>query len=153
MGRDNLPRLKYGRKSLWGLAVGGPTVDGALVTRGGARARIKNDLLPHKCELQPFRRRLPVRSVLQLSQGASFDVLLPTQVGQCRTLHGRPARNMPVWKLSDAVPLVGRPVLPARRNKLGVWSCLQALRFSSCNLCNSRRLASTGGNKRLILRK
>lgn len=37
--RDNLPRLKYGRKSLWGLAVGGPTVDGALVTRGGARAR------------------------------------------------------------------------------------------------------------------
>ena len=113
-----------------------------------------------------------VRSVLQLSQGASFDVvseiqvillrnydnqiyhlqLLPTQVGQWRTLHGRPARDMPVWKLSDAVPLVGRPVLPARRNKwvqiywcqkilvvplpvssysfnrLGVWSCLQALR-------------------------
>ena len=65
--RDSVPRLKYGRENLQGTAVGRSSVDGALITRGGARARyflaflvnneygdyvplfrIKNDLLHYK---------------------------------------------------------------------------------------------------------
>ena len=37
--RDSVPRLKYGRENLQGTAVGRSSVDGALITRGGARAR------------------------------------------------------------------------------------------------------------------
>ena len=78
-----------------------------------------------------------VNSLLQLSQGSSFDIvseiqiillwnygehiyhlqLLPAQVGQWGALLGRRARDMPVWKLPDAVPLVGRSVLPACSSK------------------------------------
>ena len=78
--RDSVPRLQYGRKNLQGNAVvGRSSVDGALITCGGARARyflaflvnndgdsvmlffrIKNDLLPYKRYLLPYRRRVRV---------------------------------------------------------------------------------------------
>ena len=56
--------------------------------------------------------------ILDISYARSIEPpplqLLHSQVGQWEALCGWRAHDMPVWQLQDALPLVGRSLLPAR---------------------------------------